>query len=510
MKARLQSDRSNMSLWAGHAGSESAQAIPVAKLLMPSNTEVGIVAFATLLAASAYFGLTDSFEWVNYLVPTILILGLGWGIFQMAMTDITSIWTPLFWNRVVLIVYFGIGSIVPAIVNDPSRTVMEAFYHFFPEDINKYNLIIGVFVLSFLIFVKIVVNFSLRKKYLDNNFEESNLDQKTVGIILLSVGASILTFLIAPNTFGYINIKIPTIIAEISQGLYIGIYFLTLWALKNRSKSIYIILIFVIILFLYGVLELNKSSAIFPLLMFVVGFIYHKPSAARFFGGFLILITIFMTISSPVSHGRNYGEFIRTTDDAINFDVRYKAILSYYDENNISENDNQLNSGWMRLSYVNAGTFAISQYDTGNPGNSLDNIFILWIPRLIYPEKPIITDIARDFNYAATGSYDSQSSPGVIAESYWSFGWIGVFTFSTLLAIVSTLWSIYAVDVMRSKAWHLFFIVLLGMRSASRLDGMIVPDVVGPIGYAVLGHVVLQFLNRMIAKQRLPRRVMAA
>lgn len=503
MSGRHQANMSKPKLW----GNESGKPLSVSAVLTPSGTEIGIILLATMLAVASYFGVDGSFEWSLYLVPTILIVGLAWGAVRMTTLDIASIWSPLFWNRVVLILYFGVGSIVPVIVNDKTRTTLESFYHFFSEDVKKYNLIVSLFITLFLISVKFLLRIFNNTKYSAHRFEESNISQKSIGVILLIIGLSISFFILTPNAYGIYNIKIPTLVNEVSQGAYIGIFFLTIWALNNKSRLIYLLIAIVIVQFGLGFLELNKSSAMFPLMMFAVGFIYHKPSVARFLGSFSILLAIFMLISPIVAHGRTEGEFIRSTDDAVSVSLRYRALTSYFEVGGESE-DSEIDVGWLRLSYVNAATFAVNQYDTGSPGNSLDNIFVIWIPRIIYPAKPIITDIARDFNYAATGSYDSQSTPGVIAESYWTLGWTGVFIIAGLLAAVSTFWSIYALDVMRSGAWHLFFIVLLGMRAGSRIDGMIVPDIFGPIGYAVLGHFVLQFLNRMLAGQRSARKLM--
>ena len=70
------------------------------------------------------------------------------------------------------------------------------------------------------------------------------------------------------------------------------------------------------------------------------------------------------------------------------------------------------------------------------------------------------------------------------------------------MGLIMTVWSAYSIRVLRSEAWHLFFVVLLGMRVATRIDGLIVADVVGPIGFAVIGHIALQFINRLLIERK--------
>ena len=473
------------------------------QILTPSGIEIGITAVATIFAAFGHIYGGELVMFTNYIVPTILISGLLFGGLQLVLRDISSIWSPLFWNRVVLVAYFGVGSIVPLFVNNETQNLLEAFYQFFPEDVGKYNLVVCIFIFFYFGFTSIILRIIEITKVSDRSFEKSRISELYIGLILLIIGMIIYYFIIIPNAFSIYKVEVSNFVIEIGQGIYIGIFFLSLWSLKNKSNLIYFIYFIVFVQFSLGILELNKSTSMFPLIMLALGHIYYRPDVRRITLWFMALISVFMIIAPPVSHGRAYGDFIATNDGPISFDVRANALLSYFDPEAELE-QSELQVGWVRLSYVNAATFAISQYDSGNPGDSLRNVFIVWIPRFIYPDKPAITDIAKDFNLAATGTDTSQSTPGIIGESYWVMGWFGVFLFSAIMAAISTLWSVYTISVLRSGAWHLFFVVLLGMRAGSRMDGMFVSDVMGPLGYALLGHFVLQFLNRLLAERRNP------
>jgi hypothetical protein len=262
-------------------------------------------------------------------------------------------------------------------------------------------------------------------------------------------------------------------------------------------------------LFLSGIIELNKSIALFPVVVLLLGYLYERFSLVRAFAVFGVLLFVFQLVSPLVSHARIYAAFVNERNLVIPVETRIEALMSYGDENQ-RLTDSQVQGGWSRISYVNSATFAISEYDVGRPGNTLRYLFIVWIPRAIYPDKPEITAVFREFNAAATGNDLSQSSPGIVAEGYWSYGWLGVLLFAMAVTMVSTYWSTYSIAVLHSEAWHLFFVVLLGMRTGIRLDGLFVTDVVGPIGFAVLGHVVLQLLNRLLIERQARTSAMVA
>jgi hypothetical protein len=205
-----------------------------------------------------------------------------------------------------------------------------------------------------------------------------------------------------------------------------------------------------------------------------------------------------MFLSPVVSHVRDVN--IRYYNGAASVENIPGLYLSYFTTG--AENDQfaEVETGWMRLSFVNAGTFAINQYDNGTPGNSYRYWSIVWIPRILFHDKPIITDVAREMSYAANGNYDSSSSAGLAAEAYWNGGWVATIGIAVFLALVFGLWSIYSYEVIQRKAWHLFFIVLIGMRMAIRVDGAFVSDILGPIALVFLAHIALELLNRFLPR----------
>lgn len=480
---------------------QAAGAIPAsAYVLMPTTTEFVAVLIASMMALLGYAYGGTLMDWTNYLVPTIITVSVGWGAVQIVYRDKAGIWTPLFWNRIALAVYFGVGSLVPFIVNPETREYIQGFYTFFNEDVAKYNVIICLFTFIYITVTRLILTLRSSEKG-DKVYPESGFDQKTIGLILLFIGLVLHVFLLVPVSFGIYRFEIPTFLTLVAQSIYIGIFLLTSWYIRVKSALLYVLAALSFLLFLYGIIEINKSIALFPLVVLLLGYLYEKFSLGRAAAVFVFLFLTYFAISPLVTFARDRIGFAVEAGYVIPVETRVEALLSYGDEVQQAAGSD-IQGGWSRLSYVNGATFAISQYDLGKPGDSLRDIFVVWIPRVLYPDKPEITALGREFNYEATGNDQSQSTPGLVAEGYWSYGWLGVCLFAIAIACISTYWSMYSVAVLRSESWHLFFVVLLGMRTGIRMDGLMVADIVGPIGFAVLGHVALQFLNRLLVERR--------
>jgi hypothetical protein len=471
------------------------------KVAAPTAAEAFVIAAAFALAVVGYYADGDFQITANVIVPILQVFGLGVGIVNAVRRSFDAIWTPLVWCRVAFIFYFGIGSIVPGFVNDETLRLIEAFYSFFPSDVAKYNLVNCTFLVTFLMTSALALRSAGDGKRVRNvGIEKSAFDARTLGLILIGIGWLIYFPFTLPANLGVEDATGSLLFTQIANGIYIGIFLVTIWALKNQSPLFYFTLAITIMHFAFGVIVLAKYEAILPVIMFGLAFVYHRKSLSSAALTGIFVYIVFSLISSPISYARIQAGNTEFGFGASSIPERVEILLSYRggDEN---DDKAQVQSGWARLSYVNGGTFAINDYDAGMPGTSFEHLLIVWLPRVIYPSKPNLTDKAIEFNRRVTGSDTSASTPGIPSEGYWNFGWLGVIFVAAVMGAVFSAWSVYTVMVLQSGAWHLFFVVLLGMRTGTRVDGLFVTDVIGPIGYAILGHVILQFLNRVIVRR---------
>lgn len=474
---------------------------PMIDDLEPTYRELLFSALVVLWFSIGMFALPGSEDWVNTIGLIAFTIVLGWSAYHQMKRNVASLWTPLLWYRVSMLSYFGIGSMVPTWVNSETLDLIKGFYNFFGYEVIKLDAVVTTFNLCFIFTVKMIF-VSIRRpafSVLRNNkiISPSNFNMIAFGSTCLAIGCSINYLIILPQIAGWINLKYFSSIANFSMLSWLGYFMVVYWALENRNWKF---LIAPIMLSLgecgIGFLAMSKSVMLMPLVMITMGFIYHRPNIFRIASFGVFFATIFMVLSPAVAYVRNInGEYYNGYARA---DEVPGMFASYFTKGAEDDVYSDVDVGWARLSFVNAGTFVINQYDHGTPGRSYRYWSIVWIPRIIYRDKPIITDVSRELSFAANGNYNSSSSAGLAAEAYWNGGWLATISIAIFIAIVFGTWSIYSYEVIQRKAWHLFFGVLLGMRMAIRVDGVFVSDILGPLPLAVLAHIALELMNRFL------------
>lgn len=151
-----------------------------------------------------------------------------------------------------------------------------------------------------------------------------------------------------------------------------------------------------------------------------------------------------------------------------------------------------------RLSYVNASAYVIDQYDAGVPGHTLSDVAAVIVPRALWPDKPIITRLGRDFNYMIWGRHGSAMGVGHFAEAYWNFGWWGFAPFMAVLALILTVFSRLSVGIMAKKDWLFLPVVFLGVNMGIRVDGHFVPDILGAAWMALVLGAALWLIRPLV------------
>ena len=480
------------------APARAAPAIPGSALVIaPGLVEYVILALATVLSLIGVSMDIGVPQWFNVPPPVMIAVALSWGCYVMLRRDRVAVWLPMLWFRAVMIAYSGIGTLVPVFGNDATLKSMNSFYELYPADIAKYNLVICVFTLLVLLCATLSARGARLFEALSGKITatRSALDTYRFGLVALAVGTVVQVFTTYLPTLYGAPPYLTGSVGLLALAANIGYAMLVYVGLSGRRSALWIALPLAALAAFFGLLNFNKTEIIMPMMFVLLGAIHYRARLGLIMAGSAVIVLAYMSLMPLASYGRQVdwqdGGFRRAQFS------RSLEILSAYSarEANRASEMEQAQDAWQRLSYVGPGAFAIALYDQGRPGNSLQGALLALVPRIVWPDKPIVTDIAREFNYAATGNWESQSVPGIPAEGYWVGGWIGVLGYALVFGWVVVLWSYYAIGVVRGEAWHLMLIVALGIRVATRVDGMLVTDTISMVIYAVAAHVVLSLLN---------------
>lgn len=477
--------------------------------LAPSWLEICSLAglFLAYLAADELFG-EKSYLTVNLVGPLMMTAILGIGAWRLVRSDGKHAWTALMWFRLSTAVYFGIGTYAVFIMNDASRLYIESFYQFFDADIYKMNLVVTLSVAVVLLFARFVI-LAVDRNGGGRRMDDASSDDaywqrlRSVGLLFIVVGQTISYGLKIPQHFGWTSGDWPGSILQFSDCTLVGIFMLTLWTLSRAPRLMPLLILLVGVELLMELLMFNKSGILKTLIMFLLAFLWRKLTIARAVVAAVAAIGLYVAVTPVVTNARSelglkYGQ------RPAGFLDRLQILTSYGSASTFS-NKGETQDSLLRISYVNAATLVIREYDMGMPANWPELLPAVFVPRFLWPEKPIITDVGLDIYEIGTGRRNSSSGAGIFADAYWAMGWWGVLVYMAACGLIMGGLSAMTARVLREGWWMQFPVVLMALLMGFRTDGHYIADVAGASVMLIGMYGVLAIAERVLAASGLRR-----
>ena len=487
-----------------------------ARRALASTTEV--FALGVLLAIYLlvyWFG--DGFleAEMNVIGPFAMMTILMYSAYAMFAKSRILIWTSLFWFRLAAGVYFGFGALVPYIVNESTLNQIFNLY-FFDTHVNfKVNTIfcLGIFIVLILSSQFFAVFGKKRLPSFDAVNEKKTL--LNLAVLFLSAGAFIRYVFVVPYALGLSNYILPGSIATLGRVFYVGIFLMIVYGIRYNNKYMYLAVFLVLIEILVSISSFTKGELLLVMIFAFIGFIYDGVGKLKLFAGVACILVAYSTFQPLVGYGRQQVA-LQAKYAPVSISDRLKIVEKYISGEYEAPLD-EIQSDLSRLTYSNVATFVVNRYDFGFPGETMDKAIYIFIPRLLWPGKPIMTSAGVELNYLVFSSETSSLGVTQIAEAYWNFGWFGVIFVSAGLGLIYSLFSLFSLRVMAQRDWLMLPVVFLGVVVGFRVDGTLTADVLGAtwiavcLGVAIYGGRQIyqsQFGSRMRARRtpvRLPR-----
>lgn len=477
---------------------------PPADCLVPAAWE--LTAIAALLpfysSLNAVLG-EDEFEVVNTIGPLWLAAVLFAGAVRMVNIEKAAMWTGLFWFRVATAVYFGIGSIIHNFLND--YTMMQVWLFFFAEKghIAKFNVIVALSVLCVLGAAAAIGWLAPRTRSTAADDQDGRF-LRTVALLFVCCGYPVKYLVVFPHTMGaFGDIVLPGALTNFVWLTPAGLYLLSYWCLRFSPRWLPAPVMLLALDMASGFLLFSKSEVLLPLLMFILAVLNHKASLARLVTAVAALLLVFQFIEPVAGYGRNqlslrYG-MIRTST----FEERAEIVSAYFSGVSMAGAAEEFQGSLARIAYVHSAAPAIALYDRGVPGNSLEHILVIFIPRILWPDKPVF-DMGAEYTRLINGSVTSSTWMGYFAEAYWNFGWFGIPLLMIPLGAIYVAIGRYTLSLIEAGRWLHFPAAFLGMWMGIRVDGVIVSDIFATVVVLAVFHFVANagtaVLRRLMAK----------
>lgn len=468
---------------------------------------IGVLSYLLIILGCLIAGYLFSFAmfermtpWVNQIFPIILLLSLLWAAFKIVRTHPIMVWTPLPWFFAACAVYYGLGPLVYYFGQWESVWYVDLYYPASEQDIFWTNLLnvisIAIVVLSFVLSSKTIFSIEPPRQIVFDDAKKL----KRVVILFLSIGIPVKYLLGLPLAFGILGFTLPGAVKIFESFTTLAIIPLIILVAKGYGKWRILLYSLVASELLVSMATFAKETMLITLIItFLSWFFFVDQRLRTMVIGVLLILAVYGVISPLVSFARI--ELTKGNQFIARFANSFEMVGEYIksERKETFEERKGIQSWWTRLSYTNAQAFAMNRYNSGLPGDTFSLAVYTIVPRVIWPDKPIIT-VGPQFNYLATGNPDSASAPGFFGEAYWNGGWFMVVVACLYVGILFAGITCYAIQQISNLELLFLPVIFIGIRAGFRPDDWFVATYVGTLTIGIFLHILLYFINKLITR----------
>jgi len=444
-------------------------------------------------------------EAINSASLSIILLSC-FGFFSHQLIYVqNSFLHPITWFSLTSALYFGLGPLVYYFGSNETIVFLDSYYILSADSLYKVNSIVIFGLLTVIFFYLLFHSFFITFKLPFNvsKFKVSVADIKKISSVtyfLIIIGVPVKLFLTLPYAIGIFDWHLPGFLKNFEH--FATLALIPLYLIKSFSLK-YKVTFYALTIFNFLVAFVTLSKLAVIIVMFVLFLAAKLKGVSNFrlgLVGFLIIF-IYLTFLSPlVAYGRNIINVggVNTMEGLQQF---IAAVTSSEPYDFVADTTPGVQLGWARLNYSNAQAFAIEQYDSGAPGNTLSDILWVLVPRTLFSDKPNFSH-GSFFNELVDGNPNSSSGPGMIVEGYWNAGWGGVIFVCFSMALIYFLWEKY-INLQLSKSNFQYLpVIFLGIFSALTHDSWFVMSIFAIVPLAITMHFLIKILFSLYRNYR--------
>lgn len=294
--------------------------------------------------------------------------------------------------------------------------------------------------------------------------------------VLLGISAFLYASL---HDYAAIDGVVPGVIRSMGQFTVVAVFLAASYRGQFRLFFNAVAVALSVVMMLAGLLMFNKTQVLVALGALVLGLARGKSGRRILPMGVLLCALVYVGISGMASYGRNtLGDLI------VPLSQRWDVVLEGLGADTAGDPLADSNP-WARLSYISAQGAGLHFYESGIGGDEFALIPWAFVPRVLFPEKPIITEPSAIFHEKISGNKLSSTGQGVFSGGYYSGGWPGVVAAAAIAGWILAQTSAIAAAVVRNRALLMLPLALYGVYIAFRIDGSFLSDYVGAFAFVV-------------------------
>jgi hypothetical protein len=279
---------------------------------------------------------------------------------------------------------------------------------------------------------------------------------------------------------------------------YVGLYLLVRSHTRSSGMAL-LVGVLILVDALVSLASFAKTELLMLMIFTLLGWLSQKVSAGRVAIGGGLVLAAFIAFQPLVQYGREAVYASYGSIQGASLGERLEIVDQYLKGASSAGGDANADSALLRMSYVNVSAYVVDQFDSGTPGTTLNYALASFVPRALWPDKPVISELGENLYSELTGKTGTSFGVGHFGEAYWNNGWIGLPLFLIPLAIIFVIMSRFSLEVMAFERWIYMPVVLLGVLLGVRSDGHFVVDIIGRTWIAVCLGAGIWLLRRVFA-----------
>ncbi|MGH8127396.1 MAG: hypothetical protein ACRETC_03375 [Gammaproteobacteria bacterium] len=417
-----------------------------------------------------------------------------------------AIWTPYAWFLAAIVLFYSIGPLIYPLAGPRTLTYAQSFLPINADELLRTNVLDAVGILVLLSGFRLVSGWSRRRAAraaLPGPQRAASI--QVVALTFLLVGGALEYLLILPWQFGLYHFVLPGVINNLGDLYLLGLMVLAYSVAQGKQNWRLLFAVLWAIQIVVSLLVFSKQQLILTIALPAVGAYLAHRRLSRLLTWGLVLGVVYFTVGQLVLYGR--GQIAMRTGDInqATLTQRVNIVRGWFDEGMPSTGARVSSggTGWARLNYAPEQTFAMARHDHGQPGHTLRNVAIVLIPRAIWPNKPVTTEMAVNFYQLVTGRRGTHLGLGIFGEGYWDYGWPGVIGLSFITGLIFGILSNLSMDWMRRRAFEYLPSIFLGINMGIvGTTEFFVNSVVGATGFFFAYMVLVWVLKQVFSGRK--------
>jgi hypothetical protein len=311
-------------------------------------------------------------------------------------------------------------------------------------------------------------------------------------IIFLAVGGTAKYLFTLPYALGLLSWTLPGAIQHLS--FLLGGAIILLFALVHRGQARFRWILYLLIAseLVTGLMTFSKLDVLRTVITVVLGWYLGRPRLRVLVMSAVGIALLYAVFLSPFVSFARVAVGVLGTDNPQELG---RSLQEYKDvgKDQVAEIMPGVQGWWTRFAYANAQSFAMQEHDHGEPGSTIGLILYAFVPRLLYPEKPIMNS-GQDFTALVTGSDSYSTAPGIFGEAYWNGGWPTLIAVGIYVGLVFAIFGSFSTRKIAAGQYVYAPVILAGIVMGFRPDDWFVPTYVGSLLEVFVIYGVLRFL----------------